>query len=124
MATQLLKPSSESWCLVCRKCKKECCTCVFNKTINCKKYLPVERTAISTPPMICELYLLYSKLIRQIHRQNSHTPRGRLHTGRREEQTRKPSSELKTSLYFPYRRNVLCGFNEISDMAVLIHILC
>jgi hypothetical protein len=28
-ATQLLKPSSESWCLVCCKCKKEYCTCVF-----------------------------------------------------------------------------------------------
>jgi hypothetical protein len=34
MATQLLKPSSESWCLVCSKCKEESCTCVFfNKTI-------------------------------------------------------------------------------------------
>jgi hypothetical protein len=29
MATQLLKPSSESWCLVCCKCKTDCCTCVF-----------------------------------------------------------------------------------------------
>jgi hypothetical protein len=29
MATQLLKPSCQSWCLVCCKCKKECCTCVF-----------------------------------------------------------------------------------------------
>jgi hypothetical protein len=29
MATQLLKPSSESWCLVCCKCKKDCCTCIF-----------------------------------------------------------------------------------------------
>jgi hypothetical protein len=28
-ATQLLKPSSECWCLVCCKCKKEYCTCVF-----------------------------------------------------------------------------------------------
>ncbi|PNF16955.1 hypothetical protein B7P43_G03166, partial [Cryptotermes secundus] len=28
-ATHLLKPSSESWCLVCCKCKKDCCTCVF-----------------------------------------------------------------------------------------------
>jgi hypothetical protein len=27
--TQLLKPSSESWCLVCCKYKKDCCTCVF-----------------------------------------------------------------------------------------------
>jgi transposase len=27
-ATQLLKPSSESWCLVCYKCKKDCGTCV------------------------------------------------------------------------------------------------
>jgi hypothetical protein len=28
-ATQLLKPSSESWCLVCCKCNKDCCTYVF-----------------------------------------------------------------------------------------------
>jgi hypothetical protein len=28
-AKQLLKPSSESWCLVCCKYKKECCICVF-----------------------------------------------------------------------------------------------
>jgi hypothetical protein len=28
-ATRLLKPSSESWCLVCCKCKKDCFTCVF-----------------------------------------------------------------------------------------------
>jgi DNA-binding transcriptional regulator GbsR (MarR family) len=30
-ATQLLKPSSESWYLVCSKCKKDCCTCVFER---------------------------------------------------------------------------------------------
>jgi hypothetical protein len=53
-ATQLLKPSSESWCLVCCKCKKECCICVFNEKINCKIYLQVEGTAFSTPPVICE----------------------------------------------------------------------
>jgi hypothetical protein len=41
-ATQLLKPSSESWCLVCFKCKKDCCTCACNETINCKTYLRVE----------------------------------------------------------------------------------
>jgi hypothetical protein len=28
-ATQFLMPSSESLCLVCCKCKKDCCTCVF-----------------------------------------------------------------------------------------------
>jgi hypothetical protein len=28
-ATQLLKPSSETWCLVCCKCKTDCCTYVF-----------------------------------------------------------------------------------------------
>jgi hypothetical protein len=28
-ATQLLKPFTESWCLVCCKCKTDCCTCVF-----------------------------------------------------------------------------------------------
>jgi hypothetical protein len=54
-ATELLKPSSESWCLVCRICKKDCCTYVFNETTNCKKYLCVERPAFSTPPVIWEL---------------------------------------------------------------------
>jgi hypothetical protein len=54
-ATQLLKPSNERWCLVCCKCKKECCACVFNETINCEKYLRVERAAFGTPPVICEL---------------------------------------------------------------------
>jgi hypothetical protein len=29
MATHLLKPSSESWYLVCCKCVNDCCTCVF-----------------------------------------------------------------------------------------------
>jgi hypothetical protein len=29
MVTQLLKPSSEICCLVCCKCKKDCCTCIF-----------------------------------------------------------------------------------------------
>jgi hypothetical protein len=28
-AAQLLKPSSEIWCLVCCKCKKDCCACHF-----------------------------------------------------------------------------------------------
>jgi hypothetical protein len=28
-ATQLLKLSNESWCLVCCKCNKDCYTCVF-----------------------------------------------------------------------------------------------
>jgi hypothetical protein len=55
-ATQLLKPFSESWCLVYCKCKKECCTCVFLKeTINCEKYVHVERAEFSTPPVVCEL---------------------------------------------------------------------
>jgi hypothetical protein len=53
-ATQLLKSPSESWCLMCCKCKKECCTCVFSERINYKKYRRVERT-FSTPPVICEL---------------------------------------------------------------------
>jgi hypothetical protein len=52
-ATQLLKPSSESWCLVRCKCRKECCTCVFKDTTSCRKYLRVDRT-FSTPPVICE----------------------------------------------------------------------
>jgi hypothetical protein len=40
-ATQLVKVSSESWCLVCCKCKKDCCV-FFNDTVNCKRYLCVE----------------------------------------------------------------------------------
>jgi hypothetical protein len=54
-ARQLLKSSSESWCLVCCKCKKDCCTCFFNETTNYKKNLHAERTAFSTPHVICEL---------------------------------------------------------------------
>jgi hypothetical protein len=53
-ATQLLKPSSERLCLVCCKCK-DCCTCVLNEIIIFEKYLRIERTAFSTPPVICEL---------------------------------------------------------------------
>jgi hypothetical protein len=51
-ATQLLKPSTESWCLVCSKCKKDCCTRVLTKHL--QKFL-LERTAFLTPPVICEL---------------------------------------------------------------------
>jgi hypothetical protein len=61
IVTQLLKPSNESWCLVCCKGKKDCCISVFNETINCEKYLHIERTAFSTPPVICELQLLHSE---------------------------------------------------------------
>jgi hypothetical protein len=32
-AKQLLKPSSESWCLLCFKCKKDCCTCFSTKQL-------------------------------------------------------------------------------------------
>jgi hypothetical protein len=53
-ATQL-NSASEILCLVCCKCKNDCCTCVFNETVNCEIYLRVERTAFSTPPVICEL---------------------------------------------------------------------
>jgi hypothetical protein len=38
-ATQLLKTSSETWCLVCCKCKKDYCTWVFNETITCERCL-------------------------------------------------------------------------------------
>jgi hypothetical protein len=40
--TQLLKSSSESWC-VCCKCKKVCCSCaLFNKAVNCERDLCVQ----------------------------------------------------------------------------------
>jgi hypothetical protein len=46
---------------------------LFSETINCEKYLRVERTAFSTPPVICELYLIHSERYRPlgmvIHRQ-------------------------------------------------------
>jgi hypothetical protein len=32
-ATQFLKPSSERWCPVCSKFKKDCCASVFKETI-------------------------------------------------------------------------------------------
>jgi hypothetical protein len=54
---------------------------VFNETINCEKYLHVERPAFSTPPVICELQLLHSERYcpsgMLIHRQNSHAPRSK-----------------------------------------------
>jgi hypothetical protein len=34
--SQLLKPSSESWRLVCCKCKKDCCTCFLTKQLIAK----------------------------------------------------------------------------------------
>jgi hypothetical protein len=37
MATQLLKPSSGRWCLVCCQCKKDCC--VFSERNNRERYL-------------------------------------------------------------------------------------
>jgi hypothetical protein len=96
-ATQLLKPPSKSWCLVCCKYKKEYCTCVFNKTIKCKKYLRVERTAFSAPPVICELSLLHTECYQPsgmlIYWQNSHAPSGRRCTGRREAQSREQVSK-------------------------------
>jgi hypothetical protein len=55
METQLLKPSSESWCLVCCKCRTTVVSVFFNETINYEKYLCVERTTFSTLPVICEL---------------------------------------------------------------------
>jgi hypothetical protein len=64
-ATQFLKPSSESWCLVCCKCKKDCSTCVIQWN-NCKKNLCVERTVFSTPPVI--------------HWQNVHAPCSKQHS--------------------------------------------
>jgi hypothetical protein len=51
--TQLLKQSSEIWCLVCCKRKKDCCTCVFNDKINCERYLLVEGQHFL--PVICSL---------------------------------------------------------------------
>jgi hypothetical protein len=32
-ATQFLNPSSESWCLVCCKCKKDCCVSLTKQLI-------------------------------------------------------------------------------------------
>jgi hypothetical protein len=55
VAIQLLKPSIESWCLVRCKFKKVCYTYFFNETVNCKTHLHAERTAFSTPHVICEL---------------------------------------------------------------------
>jgi hypothetical protein len=53
-ATQLLKPSSESWCLVCCKCKKDCCMCVFKWNNQLQKIFMCIGTAFLTPPVICE----------------------------------------------------------------------
>jgi hypothetical protein len=37
--TKPLSSSSESWCLVCCKCKKDYWICVFNETINCERFV-------------------------------------------------------------------------------------
>jgi hypothetical protein len=64
----------------------------FNETINCEKYLHVERTAFSTLPVICELLttsiqtLWPSSML--IHEQDSYAPRGEQRTARREAQSR------------------------------------
>jgi hypothetical protein len=52
-APQSQKPSSENWCAV--SARRNVVPVLFNETINCKKYLGVEKTAFSTPPVICEL---------------------------------------------------------------------
>jgi hypothetical protein len=44
--TQLLKPSSESWCLVCCKCKKGCCTSVLLTKQLIAKDIYVQRDSI------------------------------------------------------------------------------
>jgi hypothetical protein len=54
-ATRLLKPSVKVgvWCSV--SARRNDLPVFFNKTINLKKYLCVERTVFSTPAVICEL---------------------------------------------------------------------
>jgi hypothetical protein len=54
-ATQLLKSSMKFGVCCVVNCNKNYYTCVFNDTVNCEKYLRVERTSFSTPPLICEL---------------------------------------------------------------------
>jgi hypothetical protein len=97
IATQLLKPSSESLCLMCCKCKKDCCTCVFNETINCEKCLRVARTSFSTLPVHSERYRPSGMLI---HRQNSYAHHSKQRTGHREAQSRGPS---------PHSKNIPCS---------------
>jgi hypothetical protein len=41
------------WCAV--SARRNVVPAFLNETINCKKYLRVERMAFSTPPVICEL---------------------------------------------------------------------
>jgi hypothetical protein len=48
MATQLLKPSSESWCLVCLSARRIVVHVFFNKIFTCRG------TVFSAPPGICE----------------------------------------------------------------------
>jgi hypothetical protein len=96
-ATQLLKPSSESLCAV--SSRKIDVPVFFNETFNYEKYLCVERTAFSTPPVIYEFKLLHSERYRPsgmlIHRQNSYALPSKLRTGRREAQSSGPGPHRK-----------------------------
>jgi hypothetical protein len=53
--TQLLKSSSESWCLMWCKCKKDFCTFSYNETINCEKYLCRKDSIFNIP---CDLWIV------------------------------------------------------------------
>jgi hypothetical protein len=92
-ATQLLKPSSESWCLVCCKRKKDCRTCAFNETINCENiYVLMGQHLQHLLWSVNCNYYVYSKHYRPwgmlIHWQNLHAPRSMRRLGRREAQSR------------------------------------
>jgi hypothetical protein len=54
-ATQLLELSSEVgvWCAL--SARSTVGPVFFNETVNCEKYLRVERTEFSSPPANCEL---------------------------------------------------------------------
>jgi hypothetical protein len=54
MATQLLKPSNESWCLVCCICKKEYCTCFLTKQLQ-KKSMCRKDSIFNTS---CDLWIV------------------------------------------------------------------
>jgi hypothetical protein len=43
----------DAWCAV--SVRKIVVPVFFDETIDCKKYLHVERTAFSIPPVICEM---------------------------------------------------------------------
>jgi hypothetical protein len=115
-ATQLLKPSSESRCAV--SARRNVAPAFLNETINCEKYIIVERIAFSKP-VVCELELLHSGML--IHQEYSYPPRSKRCTGRREAQSHEPGPH-STSIPSTFR--CVCLPSTSSSYSLSYHFYC